>query len=410
MSNLDLPGPEGGVHTEDDLRWFVTNEVEESDRLEYKAAMYGRGDDEKREMLRDITAMANHRGGRIVIGIEENRDGVAAKIVGVTPAQNPPHHDWIRQVCLHNIDERIRGLDVYEIPLSNGNVVVVIDIPESITAPHMVTLKGLNQFWRRHGSHKLPMSVDEIRDVFLQAANRTTRIERLFERRKQEILNEINGECFVVFAALPYHFHGDRIVNVVDVKNRGKMVYSPLTSWHGMVTIDSVRVVEPYIDDMVSLSEVDEYLELFDNGLIEYGERVKRDRDGYSIPSTKHAWTIRYVSDFLRDIYAREVTDGPVIVRMTIYNCKGIVLGVGTRINPRGGYIHLTKVPPDGCLIVGDFVVESLTAEAAMLPKRICDRLWNAFGQDRAACFNDRGQIINEFGQVVSDPRERARA
>ena len=56
---------------EQDLQRLVNDQVQERDTVEYKRDMYGNSDDDKREMLRDITSMANHHGGYIVVGIEE---------------------------------------------------------------------------------------------------------------------------------------------------------------------------------------------------------------------------------------------------------------------------------------------------------------------------------------------------
>lgn len=45
--------------TEHDLAGLIDNQVRENQNLEYKQIMYGNTDEEKREMLRDITSMAN---------------------------------------------------------------------------------------------------------------------------------------------------------------------------------------------------------------------------------------------------------------------------------------------------------------------------------------------------------------
>lgn len=55
---------------EQDLQRLVNDEVQERDSVEYKRDMYGNSDDDKREMLKDIASMANHRGGYIVVGVE----------------------------------------------------------------------------------------------------------------------------------------------------------------------------------------------------------------------------------------------------------------------------------------------------------------------------------------------------
>jgi predicted HTH transcriptional regulator len=147
----------------EDLQRLVNDQVQETDIIEYKREMYGNSDAEKREMLKDITSMANHRGGYLLIGIDENDEGVPTKIVGIEPGK---HDERITSCYLDNVDKRILGLAIRDIPLDNGRVVIVISIPESINAPHMVTQTGLNQFWKRHGRQKDKMTIDEIGEAF----------------------------------------------------------------------------------------------------------------------------------------------------------------------------------------------------------------------------------------------------
>ena len=68
---------------EADVQALVENEVQETQTLEFKRDVYPTNDDGKREMLRDISAMANSYGGDILLGVDESEDGVASQVVGV---------------------------------------------------------------------------------------------------------------------------------------------------------------------------------------------------------------------------------------------------------------------------------------------------------------------------------------
>ncbi len=61
----------------DDILELVSNRVPERSDLEYKREPYGTSNTDRLEMLRDVAAMANARGGYIIIGIEEDREGRA---------------------------------------------------------------------------------------------------------------------------------------------------------------------------------------------------------------------------------------------------------------------------------------------------------------------------------------------
>jgi predicted HTH transcriptional regulator len=53
-----------------DLETLVREEVRERQTLEFKRDSYARNDEGTREMLRDISAVANAYGGDILLGIE----------------------------------------------------------------------------------------------------------------------------------------------------------------------------------------------------------------------------------------------------------------------------------------------------------------------------------------------------
>lgn len=105
--------------TESDLNALVKNKVSEDEGLDYKLEMYGTSDSDKKEMLRDVSAMANGRGGHILIGIREEAE-VAVEIVGIDRAEVAVER--ILSSCLTGIYERINGLDARVILLSSGRV------------------------------------------------------------------------------------------------------------------------------------------------------------------------------------------------------------------------------------------------------------------------------------------------
>lgn len=111
-------------------------------------------------MLRDISSMANAYRGYLILGLrEEKESGVPLEIVSVEKANE--ERDRILGSCLSNIEPRIVGLQARTVDIDDG-AILIICIPRSTKLPHMVTFKGLNQFWIRHDRQKSKMSVDEI--------------------------------------------------------------------------------------------------------------------------------------------------------------------------------------------------------------------------------------------------------
>ena len=67
---------------EKDLHELVDAQVPEGLRLEFKSTTYGKSDSDKRELLKDVSALANSHGGHLVIGVKEH-EGTASEIIGV---------------------------------------------------------------------------------------------------------------------------------------------------------------------------------------------------------------------------------------------------------------------------------------------------------------------------------------
>ena len=68
---------------ESDLARLIVDGVGESKTLEYKEALTLVTDEQKREFLSDITALANTEGGDLVLGMKADK-GVAAELVEPT--------------------------------------------------------------------------------------------------------------------------------------------------------------------------------------------------------------------------------------------------------------------------------------------------------------------------------------
>jgi len=149
----------------DDIRLLVENEVPEGPYLEYKESPYSGRPQDRREMLRDVTALANSSGGYLIVGIMEDSFGRAASL---TPIPEPHTiAQAMRQTCLDGVRERLGDLEirVYETTFDQG--IIVFHVPFSERRPHMVTLTGRTDFYCRYDTDKRPMTIGEIREAIL---------------------------------------------------------------------------------------------------------------------------------------------------------------------------------------------------------------------------------------------------
>lgn len=131
--------------SENDLQQLVVGQVPEGLRLEYKRAAYGTSDADKRELLKDVSALANASGGHLIIGIVEG-DGVARELIGLDAAVVDSELLRMENLVHSGIEPRIAGMRMRQIALANGKQAIVLRIPRSWNSPHRVIAQGVNRF------------------------------------------------------------------------------------------------------------------------------------------------------------------------------------------------------------------------------------------------------------------------
>lgn len=155
--------------TKDELAALISNKVEETFNLEYKAAGAflpdGKRKDPKVEIAKDVSSFANSSGGILIYGIKEfdqdDRKHLPERITGID--RKKFSKEWLEQVIHGNISPKIDGLHIYAIELDTvDEVAYVIEIPQSTTA-HQNTADG--RYYRRYDFRAVQMLDYEIRDI-----------------------------------------------------------------------------------------------------------------------------------------------------------------------------------------------------------------------------------------------------
>jgi hypothetical protein len=159
------------------LRSLIENQVAERRDLEYKRDLPGRGDDEVKELLADVTSLANAQGGDLIFGIHE-ADGVAAELVGIASDDHDAEILRLESSLRDNVAPRLIGLRTRWVPLPGGRGAIVMRVPGSLNAPHQIVFKKTRRFWGRSGKGKYEMDVHELRHAF-------TKSEQLPQRFRQ---------------------------------------------------------------------------------------------------------------------------------------------------------------------------------------------------------------------------------
>jgi len=360
---------------EEDLETLVQEEVRERQTLEFKRDSYARNDEGTREMLRDISAMGNAYGGDILLGVETVGDGVASGLVGVPDGEVEAQR--IHSSSLSNIEERIGGLAVWPVPISNGNHVIVIRMPQSLRAPHMVTFKGLNQFWIRHDRQKSPMSVHEIREACLRVEMLTTRVTEFLERRLAGVPAFACGQSALTVSFTPLLVARE----VVDTNNQ--QLREIIRDW----SLNDGFMPFPCITGLEVRRIEGRWLRLDRNGHLDLWVDLTQDISRYDTPDPFQLLAASMVGNYVVDLCAlgkrvyehcgiREPLNG----KLDIWNIKGVSVRGRSRDQRFPGEPHTWSSEH---LNLNPMEIDSLH-DPENAARMILQRLAEAFGFDES--------------------------
>ncbi len=388
----------------DDIQFLVDNQIVEDVSLEFKAKCWGKSDSEVRELLRDISSMANARGGHIIIGIEEDeeRDGVPKSLIGIENAEEEKQR--ILNLCLACIDERLIGLDAKIISVSNGIDVIVLRVPRSTRVPHIITYKHLYQCWRRHGKSKSVMTIDEIREACNRVENVRQSLEEYLVERKTKKLQLVSNEVMLYLSATPIMVKQE-IVDVFDTE-LNQLLKSPPSirgkgSWnvnccdsYGGGTLPTLYGIKANRPGWKSI-------EIFRNGHVEFTAFELLERNQYKVEDSEISIInslalVEYIVNFIRFLVTyTEITAiyEPIIVSLMLRNVRGT--GLFKEYIPRHDYgIDIPSIyEEENDIVLPSIQVHFYEDNPNKMAKVLADRIWNAFNFKNAHYFDEEGNF-----------------
>jgi len=165
--------------TADDLaELLVDPKAEETARVDFKVDCELLSDIQpvknkaRRDLLKDVAAMANGVGGALLIGVEEKRDPNTPPVADSIPGLSQDKAERLKQAIKGLVDTHLNVrpasliLTPVEVPKASAKRVLIVEIPQNTYSLSMVTYDELNQFWvRRHTDNRL-MTTDEVQYEF----------------------------------------------------------------------------------------------------------------------------------------------------------------------------------------------------------------------------------------------------
>jgi len=180
----------------DVIRRFVEDGIREDADLDFKRTLYPQDGDGRDELAKDVAAMANTRGGVILLGIEE-RDEVAVAAPGVTLGSDEEQR--IRAIIKSRIRPLLPGFEILQVSgddLLQGFFLLVVGVSE--LKPHLVVAgsssKPLLLYPRRFGAQSLWLGEAELADAYRNrsdaARNQQDRLEAVHSEGLDKLWTE----------------------------------------------------------------------------------------------------------------------------------------------------------------------------------------------------------------------------
>ncbi len=243
--------------SETKIQNFITGEIEESLTLEYKAAeALDKTESKKKEMTKDVSAMANSAGGLLVYGIseysQEDKRHLPERITPVNRTEYP--REWIEQV-INSIRPRIEGILIHSINLSSSEteVVYIVEIPQSNTA-HQA---NDHRYYKRFNFQAVPMEDYEVRDVMFREQTPNIALNFLLEMKDDSngliIKARNDGSAFAQFVACFLDAPVSILQNVenkLNIKDGGKFYRHRLTNLNQEYADENFKANFPLLRSM----------------------------------------------------------------------------------------------------------------------------------------------------------------
>lgn len=179
------------------LQKLVDDQVPESSELDFKVDAYeGQpaqgGRPKQDEFRKDVTALANARGGVLVLGMAEH-DGVASHVVGVAGSLEQ-HEGRLRSWIRSRVEPYLDGIEIHGV-LGSGVGCILILVARSPRRPHAVVPMSDTEalkYARRVGRHTDWLSEAQVADLYRErfAGGRevAARLEMLDEDAQSALL------------------------------------------------------------------------------------------------------------------------------------------------------------------------------------------------------------------------------
>lgn len=375
-----------------DLNTLLADGTLESKTLEYKLLLPLTADKDKKEFLADVSSFANSGGGDLVYGVAA-LDGTPTAIPGLADFNEDKEVLRLESSIRDGIEPRIPGVQFQTVRGFADGPVLIIRVPRSWAAPHMVTFKGTSRFFARSSAGKFQMDVDELRTAFEGAGRLPERVTNWrADRIGRIVANEgpfqLSEDGRLVIHLIPIaHFDESEAISI-QLLYDSQVVFPPIAAggWNRRLNMDGLVTFRAAGESNLSARS---YTQVFRNGCVEAvcNDLINDNEAMKSIPSVWYEQeTISAVTQYLKAYEGLGVAP-PILCFLTLQGVEGAQMQVGPDHTSRDAY------PIDrDTLVLPDVSITDLNCNVAGLLRPVFDMVWNSCGYLRSFNYNSDGE------------------
>jgi predicted HTH transcriptional regulator len=381
---------------------LITDKIEESRTLEYKEELIIGTDNEKKGFLADVSSFANALGGDIIYGIKEERNGEGKKTgraeetIGIENMTNDEATLRIENIIRDGLSPRLK-VQIKCIEGFRKGSVIVLRIPQSFSAPHMI-LKGSSKFYSRNSAGKYPLDVGEIRSSFLTSDALPEKIKRFREQRLAEIIADqtpvqLNSSHRFVIHLIP-------ISSFLYGSNNQKIIAA---SKKDMFSLQQT-IEETYSDYRYNIdgylfyprSGNGHYCQVYRTGIVEYVdcnlivsvELEDKIKHYYINHKDFESEVIGKVSKYI-DLMKQFNIEIPILVMISLLDVKGVEMSYEYRSIIRNFFTSPASIDRDS-IIIPDILLDDYSVKVPNILKPAFDSIWQACGYECSPNYDEQ--------------------
>lgn len=374
--------------TEADLQDLVNRKEAERKTIEYKQELPGGSDDQRKEFFADVSSFANASGGWLLYGIPAT-DGVPDQLSGIQIDNADGTKLALENAVRTGIQPRL-AVATEAVKLASGLSVVIMHIPRSYAAPHMVTYKNTSRFFARTSNGKYQLDVGEIRAAFLRSETFADRVRAFRADRLAKIVTGETPYLLPDTAKLVLHIVPFGAFDPGAQFDLTPHVNSP-TCWSVQPVGSPAASQRHNFDGLMRFGD-DSYVQVFRDGCIEAVDAyILHPFEGkFQIPSSHLEHRVVTALGTYLTLQQQLGVELPLLVMLSLVGVRGYAMAVRENLVSVG---HTYTIDRDA-LVVPEELVESYDRAPEDILKRAFDAVWNATGWSRSMNYDDAGNWL----------------